>query len=97
MAIQGPIPVDFGIAFPARGVRGRGVRAGAGLRPVAGGPVRAAERQGNGAPLWAVEVIDADPQARARTVKIKVISARSSRYFRPPPAGRRSCRWSSPA
>ena len=28
-----------------------------------------------GAPLWAVEVIDADPQARARTVKIKVASA----------------------
>jgi hypothetical protein len=25
-----------------------------------------------GAPLWVVEVIDADPQARARTVKVKV-------------------------
>ena len=38
-----------------------------------------------GAPLWAVEVIDADPQARARTVKIKVISAQQPML--PPAAG----------
>ena len=62
-------------AFPAWRVRRGGVRAGAGLRPVAGRPVRAAADKATGQPLWAVEVIDADPQARARTVKIKVISA----------------------
>ena len=28
-----------------------------------------------GAPVWVVEVIDADAQARARTVKVKVASA----------------------
>ena len=75
MAIQGPIPIDFGTAFP-HGVYAAGVFE----------PVRDFDRsQGDrfvqqndkttGAALWAVEVIDADPQARARTVKVKVASA----------------------
>src|ERR1700759_5293363 len=38
-----------------------------------------------GAPLWAVEVIDADPQARARTVKVKVLS--QEQPMLPPAAG----------
>ena len=45
MAVQGPIPVEFGQVFP-RGVRGGWVRAGAGFRGVEGRAVRAVEGQG---------------------------------------------------
>src|ERR1035441_4233263 len=45
MAVQGPIPVEFGQVFP-RGVRGGGGRAGAGFRGVEGRAVRAVEGQG---------------------------------------------------
>jgi len=74
MAIQGPIPMDFGTAFP------HGVFAAGAFEPVRDFDRSQGDRfvqqadKTTGAPLWAVEVIDADPQARARTVKIKVIS-----------------------
>jgi hypothetical protein len=72
MALQGPIPVEFGHVFPD-GVYAAGVFE----------PVRDFDASGNGrfvqskdkstgAPLWQVEVIDADQQARNRTVKVKV-------------------------
>ena len=55
-----------------------GVFAAGGFEPVrdfdastAGGSCSRRTRQ-SGVPLWSVEVIDADPQARARTVKVKV-------------------------
>ena len=74
MAIQGPIPLEFGVAFPD------GVYAAGAFEPVRDFDRSQGDRfvqqldKGTGQPLWAVEVIDADPQARARTVKIKVIS-----------------------
>jgi hypothetical protein len=49
-----------------------------------------------GLPLWVVEVIDADPDARQRAVKVK-IAGRCSRCCRPRRPGRRSRRWSSTA
>ena len=76
MAIQGPIPLEFGVAFPD------GVYAAGAFEPVRDFDRSQGDRfvqqldKATGQPLWAVEVIDADPQARARTVKIKVISAR---------------------
>jgi hypothetical protein len=75
MAIQGPIPLEFGVAFPD------GVYAAGAFEPVRDFDRSQGDRfvqqldKGTGQPLWAVEVIDADPQARARTVKIKVISS----------------------
>jgi len=75
MAIQGPIPLEFGVAFPD------GVYAAGAFEPVRDFDRSQGDRfvqqldKATGQPLWAVEVIDADPQARARTVKIKVISA----------------------
>ena len=75
MALQGPIPVEFGTVFP------HGVYAAGEFEPVRDFDRSQGDRfvqqndKATGAPLWAVEVIDADPQARARTVKIKVISA----------------------
>jgi hypothetical protein len=75
MAIQGPIPVDFGTAFP------HGVYAAGAFEPVRDFDRSQGDRfvqqndKATGAPLWTVEVIDADPQARARTVKVKVPAA----------------------
>src|ERR1700761_1938479 len=74
MAIQGPIPLEFGVAFPG------GVFAAGAFEPVRNFEKSQGDRfvqqldRNTGLPMWAVEVIDADPAARARTVKIKVLS-----------------------
>ena len=72
MTLQGPIPVEFGHAFP------RGVFAAGSFEPVrdfeaskAGRFVQSKDKQ-SGLPLWIVEVIDADPQARDKTARVKV-------------------------
>ncbi len=72
MALQGPIPVEFGLVFPD-GVYAAGV-----FEPVrdfdasSNGRFVQSKDKSTGAPLWQVEVIDADQQARTRTVKVKV-------------------------
>ena len=72
MALQGPIPVEFGLVFPA------GVYAAGAFEPVrdfdasANGRFVQSKDKATGVPLWVVEVIDADHTARARTVKVKV-------------------------
>jgi len=75
MAVQGPIPVEFGQVFP------RGVFAAGAFEPVrdfeaskSGRFVQSKDRQ-SGLPLWVVDVIDADPAAREKTVRVKVASA----------------------
>jgi hypothetical protein len=60
------------MAFPS------GAFAAGGVEPVRNFEASTGERfvqstdKASGAPLWAVEVIDPDPQARSRTVKVKV-------------------------
>jgi hypothetical protein len=72
MALQGPFPVEFGTVFPS------GVYAAGGFEKVrdfdrsSGDRVVQQADKATGLPLWVVEVIDADPQARQRTVKVKV-------------------------
>ncbi|HEV2373655.1 MAG TPA: plasmid replication, integration and excision activator [Streptosporangiaceae bacterium] len=72
MALQGPIPVEFGHVFPA------GVYAAGTFEPVRDFDASSGDRfvqskdKASGLPLWVVEVIDADPEARNRTVKVKV-------------------------
>ena len=75
MAIQGPFKVDCGEQFPH------------GLGAI--GPVSAladfeastkenrvqARDKDSGLPLWTVEVMDFDPEARDRTFKVKIASA----------------------
>ena len=72
MAIKGPIPIEFGQVFP-----GGAYAAG----PVE--KVRDFERsrkdeviqqldKDSGLPLWVIEVIDAQEDARQRTVKVKI-------------------------
>lgn len=76
MAVQGPIPVEFGAVFP----RGAFVTAGE-FEPVrdfeaskAGRFVQSKDKA-SGLPLWQADVIDADPQARDKTVRVKVAAA----------------------
>ena len=72
MALQGPFPVEFGTVFPS------GVYAAGGFEKVrdfdrsSGDRVVQQTDKHSGLPLWVVEVIDADPEARQRTVKVKV-------------------------
>ena len=72
MALQGPIPVEFALVVPD-GVYAAGV-----FEPVrdfdasANGRFVQSKDKASGLPLWTVEVIDADKEARTRTVKVKV-------------------------
>ena len=68
----GPFPVEFGAVFPS------GAFAAGGVEKVRDFDKSSADRvvqqtdKHTGLPLWVVEVIDADPEARQRTVKVKV-------------------------
>ena len=72
MSVQGPIPVEFGAVFPS------GAYAAGAFDPVRNFDASTGEKfvqstdKATGMPLWVIEVIDPDPQARNRAVKIKV-------------------------
>jgi hypothetical protein len=75
MALQGPIPVQFSHVFP-HGAFAAGV-----IEPVRdfdaskdGRFVQAKDRE-SGLPLWAVDVIDADPAARTKTARVKIAAS----------------------
>ncbi|HEX9538087.1 MAG TPA: hypothetical protein VGA04_07930 [Streptosporangiaceae bacterium] len=75
MAVQGPIPVEFGQVFP------RGVFAAGGFEPVrdfeaskAGRFVQSKDKA-TGLPMWVVDVIDGDSSARDKTARVKVAAA----------------------
>jgi hypothetical protein len=84
MALQGPIPVQFGAVFPD------GAYAAGSFemvrdydRSTADRAVQQADKDSR-LPLWVVEVIDAQESARQRTVKVKV--AAQVQPVLPPPA-----------
>lgn len=85
MALQGPIPVEFGVVFPA------GAFAAGAFEPVRNFDASTGEKfvqstdKASGMPLWVIEVIDPDPQARNRTVKVKVASQAQPTLPAPPP------------
>jgi hypothetical protein len=72
MSLQGPIPVEFGHVF-THGAYAAGV-----FEAVRDFDASTTDRfvqskdKTTGLPLWAIEVIDADPEARTKTVKVKV-------------------------
>jgi hypothetical protein len=72
VALQGPIPVEFGVVFPS------GAYAAGAFEPVRNFDASTGEKfvqstdKASGVALWVIEVIDPDPQARTRAVKVKV-------------------------
>jgi hypothetical protein len=86
MALQGAIPVEFGHVFP------HGVFAAGSFEAVRDFDASSGDRfvqskdKTTGLPLWSVEVIDADPEARAKTVKVKV-AAQAEPVLPAAPAG----------
>ena len=86
MALLGPFPVEFVAVFPS------GVYAAGGVEKVrdfdrsSGDRVVQQTDKHTGLPLWVVEVIDADPEARQRTVKVKV-AAQVQPVLPPQPPG----------
>jgi len=84
MAIQGPIPVEFGMVFPAGAYAAGGIEMVRDFDRSSGDRIVQQVDKHTGLPLWVVEVIDADESARQRTVKVKV--AAQVQPVLPPPA-----------
>ena len=72
MAKQGQIPVEFGLVFPAGAYAAGGIEMVRDFDRSSGDRVVQQADKHTGLPLWVVEVIDADPDARQRTVKVKI-------------------------
>jgi hypothetical protein len=85
MALQGPIPVEFSAVFT------HGAFATAPFEPVRDFDASSKDRfvqakdRDSGQLLWSVEVIDADPAARDKTVKIKIAAQAQPPLPSPPP------------
>jgi hypothetical protein len=94
MAIQGPIPVDFGMVFPAGAYAAGAIEMVRDFDRSSGDRVVQQADKHTGLPLWVVEVIDANEGARQRTVKVK-LAAQVQPVLPPRRPGRRSPRWSS--
>jgi hypothetical protein len=86
MALQGPIPVQFGAVFPDGAYAAGSFEMVRDFdRSTADRLVQQADKE-NGLPLWVVEVIDAQENARQRTIKVKV-AAQVQPVLPPPPPG----------
>ena len=72
MAIQGPIPVEFGTVFPDGAYAAGKVEMVRDFDRSSGDRVVQQIDKDTGLPLWVVEVIDAEEDARQRTVKVKI-------------------------
>lgn len=71
MAIKGAIPVAFAAVFPF-GAFAKSVAAVADFEASKGGAKVQARDKVTGLPVWAVSVVDGDPDANEATVKVKV-------------------------
>ena len=84
MAMHGQIPVQFGAVFPDGAYAAGAIEMVRDFdRSTADRPVQQADKD-TGLPLWVVEVIDAQENARQRTVKVKI--AAQVQPVLPPPA-----------
>jgi hypothetical protein len=72
MAFQGQIPIEFGLVFPDGAYAAGGIEMVRDFDRSSGDRVVQQADKHTGLPLWVVEVIDADPDARQRTVKVKI-------------------------
>ena len=86
MAVQGHIPVEFGAVFPDGAYAAGAIEMVRDFdRSTPDRPVQQVDKE-TGLPLWVVEVIDAQENARQRTVKVK-IAAQVQPVLPPPPPG----------
>ena len=75
MAISGPLTVDFGAVFPyGAGLIGAVVPLADFDASTKENRVQARDKD-SGLPLWTVDAMDFDPDARERTFKVKIASA----------------------
>ena len=74
MAFLGPFPVEFEAVFPSGAFAAGGVEKVRDFDKSSGNRVVVMQQtdRATGLPLWVVEVIDANQEARQRTVKVKV-------------------------
>jgi hypothetical protein len=72
MAQLGPFSVEFGTVFPSGAYAAGGVEMVKDFDKSKGDLVIQQTDKITGLPLWVIEVINADPEARQRTVKVKV-------------------------
>ena len=86
MAVQGPIPVEFAFAFPRGAFAAGGFEAVRDFDASRDGRFVQAKDKISGLPVWQVDVIDGDPQAREKTARVKV-AARDQPVLPEPPAG----------
>jgi hypothetical protein len=86
MAVQGSIPVEFGHVFPHGAYAAGGFEAVRDFDASSGDRFVQSKDKTTGLPLWAVDVIDADPEARTKTVKVKV-AAQAEPVLPPAAAG----------
>jgi hypothetical protein len=72
MAQLGPFPVEFGAVFPSGAYAAGGFEMVRDFDKSKGDLVIQQADKATGLPLWVIEVINPDPEARQRTVKVKV-------------------------
>ena len=75
MAVQDPIPVELLDGVPPRCVCSGTVRAGAGFDASKDGRFVQSKDKATALPMWAAEVIDGDPEARVKSLRVKVAAA----------------------
>jgi hypothetical protein len=75
MAFLGSFPVEFGTVFPSGAYAAGGFEMVRDFDRSSGDRIIQQADKTSGLPLWVIEVIDADPEARQRTVKVKVAAA----------------------
>lgn len=74
MAFKGQIPIEFGMVFPDGAYAAGAIEMVRDFDRSTGDRVIQQVDKATGLPLWVVEVIDADPDARQRMVKVKLAS-----------------------
>jgi len=75
VAIQGPLKVEFGDVFPHGAFLVSAVEPVRDFEASSPGSAVQGRDKTSGLPMWQVDVLDADPQARERTLRVKIAAS----------------------